>query len=83
MYDHKIKIKYQIPLEALGTRETRRRGDANGETEVEEEEYADDLVNISGTVEEAHNTLNILNATFQRLIPRGYSFFTRPTTVLV
>ena len=66
MYDHTVKIKYQVPLEALGTRETRKRGDASGSIQIDEEEYADDLVIISGTVEEAQNTLSIFNATFSK-----------------
>ena len=66
-YDHKVKIKYQIPLEALGKRENRKRGDASGMIDVEEEEYADDLVTISGTMEEAENTLNTPNATFSTI----------------
>ena len=63
---HKIKMKYQIPLECVGKREERATGDTRGVIKIEEEEYADDLVCITGSTEEAKVTTEVYNATFAR-----------------
>ena len=47
-------------------REERGAGDSSGVIEIEEEEYADDLVCITGTIEEAKMTTEVYNDTFAR-----------------
>ena len=66
IFSHQFKMKYQIPLECVGKRGERIAGDAGGIIRIEEEEYADDLVCIAGTVEEAKFATQIYNDTFSR-----------------
>ena len=63
---HQIKMNYQIPLECVGKREERNARDTRGVIKIEEEEYADDLICITGTIEEAKVTTEVYNDTFAR-----------------
>ena len=66
IFDHQVQLTYQIPLECLGKREKRNKGDGHGTIKVEEEEYADDLVCLAGTVDEAKFVVESYNEVFLR-----------------
>ena len=63
----KVALKFNIKTEC-SPRELRggERGDCSGMVEVDEEEYADDLVGINDCIEDAKNVLVILDETFKR-----------------
>ena len=59
-------FNYQIPVECLGNRESRVRGDASGNIELDDEEYADDLICINTSIIESKESLDIYDETFRR-----------------
>ena len=62
----KVSLKFNIKTECLGPRELRTHGDSHGEVEVDEEEYADDLVGINTSIEEARQSLVAMDETFKK-----------------
>ena len=61
-----MQLEYQIPVECLGNRANKIRGDSKGTLNAEEVVYADDLVYLVGTVDEAKFIVNNYNETFSR-----------------
>lgn len=54
-----IELPFNIKSECLGPRNLRKRGDSSGKVNVDEEEYADDLVIVSSTVENMKKLIKI------------------------
>ena len=62
--DNGLKFKYEIKRECLGDRKTRQRGDRQGTVQVEEEEFADDIMAVTGSIENCKRILEIWDETF-------------------